>query len=147
MKVEIRRTARPEQHQGDSLSGQLVIDGTYICDTEENAKTALPAGEYPIIRHHCKQYGRFMPVIGEPHCEYCKQLQDDDMNLNTTMPCYCPMLKPGNGVHLREDGSIILGTRIIPGCLKHPLQAFDPLAERIRKAISRGNEVTLKIKS
>ena len=145
MNAEIRRTARPEQHQGDSLSGQLVIDGVYICDTEENARTALPTGEYRLVRHHCKQYNRFMPVIGIPRCEHCKQLPDEDMNLNTTMPCYCPMLKPGNGVHKREDGSIILGTRIVPGCLRHPLQAFDPLAERIRKAISRNTVITLKI--
>ena len=61
------------------------------------------------------------------------------------MPCHCPMIKPGNGVHHRDDGSIILGTQIIPGCLSHPLQAFDPLAERIRKAIARGKEIKLVI--
>ena len=61
------------------------------------------------------------------------------------MPCYCPMLKPGNGLHHREDGSIILGTQVIPGCLSHPLQAFEPLAERIRKAIKRNKVITLII--
>ena len=55
------------------------------------------------------------------------------------------MLKPGNGVRGRTDGSIILGTRIVPGCLIHPVQAFNPLAERIRKAVSRGKVITLKI--
>ena len=143
MYIEIKRTRKTEK----VIDGTLYIDGEYVCDTAENRLTTLPAGEYPIIRHHCKQYGRFMPVIGHPRCEHCEQLTEEDMNLNTTMPCYCPMLKPGNGVYHREDGSIILGTRIIPGCLKHPVQAFDPLAERIRKAISRENEVTLGIKN
>ena len=148
MKIELRRT--------DSQSGAIYIDGIYICDTEENPRTALPAGEYRVIRHHCKQYGRFMPVVvamsdeqqvlnPTPSCAHCRQLPEE-VYLNTTMPTVCPMLKPGNGVCHRADGSIILGTRVIPGSLKHPLKAFEPLAERIRKAISRGHEVTLVIK-
>lgn len=148
MNIEIKRHP--------SFSGTLHIDGRPICHTEEHPRTALPPGEYRIIRHHCKQYDRLMPVIiprqPEPvsgsvqaRCTRCPKLPDEVINLNTTLPCICPMLKPGNGVHHREDGSIILGTRIIPGCLKHPLQAFNPLAERIRKAIARGTVITLKI--
>ena len=125
-------------------SGAIYIDGIRVCDTEENPRTALPAGEYRVVRHHCKQYGRFMPVIGEPRCEKCRKLPDE-VYLNTTLPTVCPMLKPGNGVHHRADGSIILGTRVVPGCLKHPLDAFNPLAERVRKAASRGTVITLKI--
>ena len=55
------------------------------------------------------------------------------------------MLKPGNGIHNRNDGSIILGTYIAPGCLKHPKRAFNALYERIRKSASRGHELTLEI--
>ena len=135
-----------ELRKSDIQSGSLYISGTYICDTEENPRTTLPAGEYKITRHYCKQYGRFMPVIGEPHCENCQQLPEEAVTLNSSMPQVCPMLKPGNGVPLREDGSIILGTRIVPSCLKHTLQAFLPLAERIRKAIARGHEVRLIVR-
>ncbi|MBR2069941.1 MAG: hypothetical protein IJ981_00790 [Clostridia bacterium] len=130
---------------GDAIDGTLHINDQQLCDTVENAHTALPEGQYTIVRHFCKQYNRYMPVIGEPCCAQCPQLQDEDMSLNTTMPCVCPMLKPGNGVHHRTDGSIILGTHIIPGCLSHPNDAFTPLAERIRKAVKRNTVITLII--
>ena len=55
------------------------------------------------------------------------------------------MLKPGNGVYHREDGSIIVGEYLVPGCLKHPKTAFANLFDRIRKNIERGKEVTLTI--
>ena len=147
--------------KSDIHSGSLYISGTYICDTEENPRTALPEGTYRIVRHHCKQYNRYMPiVICHPEqnegsedinlrCTHCQLSleEEEEVTLNTVMPCICPMLKPGNGVHHREDGSILLGTRIVPGCLSHPLDAFNPLSERIRKATSRGKEITLIIQS
>jgi hypothetical protein len=169
MKIEIKRT----EVRAEAISGTLTINGQYICDTAENRLTALPAGQYRIVRHYCKQYNRFMPLVGHPGhtnrhpehtnshpehtnrhpelvsgsntCEQCQQLEEEEVSLNTTLPSYCPMLKPGNGIHGRTDGSILLGTLIIPGCLKHPLAAFDPLAERIRKALSRNKEITLTI--
>ena len=210
MKIELKRY--PETHSLNhlinSVSGSLYVSGIRLCHTEEHPGTALPAGEYRIVRHYCKQYARFMPIIipnspnhqhtnspnhqitnspnhqitNSPNhqitnslnhqitnslnhqitnslnhqltnslnhqltnssCEGCEQLEL--VSNNTSMPKQCPMLKPGNGVYHRADGSIILGTRIVPGCLSHPLQAFMPLAERIRKALSRGTVVTLKI--
>ena len=56
------------------------------------------------------------------------------------------MLKPGNGVYNRTDGSIIVGEYLVPGCLKHPKTAFDNLYDRIRKNLERGNPVTLTIR-
>ena len=144
MTITITRTEQTKT----AIAGSLYINGQYLCDTAENRLTALPAGKYRIIRHYCKQYNRFMPLIGaRPSCGQCKPLKTDDkeVSLNTLMPCYCPMLKPGNGIHHREDGSIILGTQVIPGCLIHPLQAFEPIAERIRKAIKRNKVITLNI--
>ena len=148
MKIEIKRT----EARAEAISGTLTINGQFICHTVENRLTALPAGQYRIIRHYCKQYNRFMPLVGHPElvsgsktCEQCQQLEEEEVSLNTTLPSYCPMLKPGNGVQGRTDGSILLGTLIVPGCLKHPLAAFDPLAERIRKAIARNTTITLTI--
>ena len=167
MYIIIQRTKKTQS----AIEGTLHINGQHLCNTAENRPTALPAGKYRIIRHYCHQYQRFMPMIltaisDEPramsqekltaHCSLltarCKgcspqKTEDKEVSLNTTMPCYCPMLKPGNGVHHREDGSIILGTQVIPDCLIHPLETFEPLAERIRKATSRGKEVTLIIKN
>ena len=90
-----------------------------------------------------------MPLISEynqkPHpcCDKCKKIED--INNNSLLPCRCPMLKAGNGVHKRTDGSIILGTRITEGALKFPQKAFSTLSERIRKAITRHHTITLEI--
>lgn len=56
------------------------------------------------------------------------------------------LLKPGNGVHNRLDGSILVGAYNCLNSLIHPRDVFDPLYERIRKSVSRGNQVTLTIK-
>ena len=173
MNIVITRTRRTI----DAIDGTLFIDGEYVCDTAENRQTALPAGDYRVVRHYCKQYKRFMPIITAmsdeqravsskchveklashgslliaqcsqltARCEQCEQLTE--VSLNTLMPCHCPMLKPGNGVCNRTDGSIILGTHICPGCLKQPLQAFEPLVERIRKISKRKTGITLRIKN
>ena len=146
MKLIINR----KEQTKSAIAGTLHIDGQYICDTAENRHTSLPAGTYQIVRHFCKLYNRFMPLIRHPelvsgseHCSLCEQIEET--SINTVLPCYCPMLKPGNGIHNRNDGSILLGTEIVPGCLSHPLQAFSPLAERIRKTVKRNKVINLVI--
>ena len=148
MKIEIKRTKQTRK----AVTGTLHIDGQYICDTAENQLTALPAGEYRIVRHYCKHYERFMPLVVKPSARTVKQSATcmrcvalKQAGINTILPSVCPMLKPGNGVHNRHDGSIILGAVLVPGCLKHPLDTFYPLAERIRKAIKRKTVISLKI--
>ena len=133
------------QRIGDSIDGHLTIDGSLrMCDTAENRFSALPEGRYPIKIVKCKQYSRKMICLNpEPPCQQCNKIKE--VSDNTIMPCICPMFKPGNGIHKRNDGSIILGTYIAPGCLKHPKQAFSTLYERIRKSASRGHELTLEI--
>lgn len=153
--------------RGEYCEGYLSIDGTRICDTLENSNAQIPAGEYPITLVKCKQYSRKMPLLVnhepltlnaegvasesrersgnlEPCCGRCLKLRF--VNMNTTLPCYCPMIKPGNGVHNRLDGSILVGQYNCLGCLFHPKTTFDPLYERIRKSVSRGNQVILTIK-
>ena len=148
MKIEIKRTKQTRK----AVTGTLHIDGQYICDTAENQLTALPAGEYRIVRHYCKHYERFMPLVVKPSARTVKQSATcmrcvalKQAGINTILPRVCPMLKPGNGVHKREDGSIILGTQIVPGCLKHPQQSYKPFAERIRKSVKRKTVITLTI--
>lgn len=131
--------------KSEIIDGRLYIDGLHICDTAENANGALPAGDYPLFIIRCKQYARKMLLFNpKPPCSKCPPL--DFCGNNTTLPCYCPMLKAGNGVHDRFDGSIILGTYICPGSLKHPKQAFDSIYDRLRKSIERGHQVTFTIK-
>lgn len=150
MNIEITRKSR----KGEAIDGILSINGEKLCDTAENAATALPEGIYLIVRHKCKQYGRFVPLITSftphlspriPDCTECEQL--DFVCNNTTMPCVCHQIKIGNGIYHRADGSIIVGTRIVPGCLMHSKAPYDSLAERIRKLASRGSEIILAIRN
>ena len=131
--------------KGEYTEGQLSIEGVRICSTLENANAQVPAGEYPIRLVKCKQYARKMPCLNpHPPCDLCPKLKF--VCMNSSLPCYCPMLKPGNGVHDRLDGSILVGQYNCLNSLIHPRTTFDPLYERIRKSICRGNQVTLIIK-
>ena len=148
MNIIITRT----RTKGEYTEGQLSIEGVRICSTLENANAQVPAGEYPIRLVKCKQYARKMPLLRphsaldaeSPPCSQCPKLKF--VCMNSTLPCYCPMLKPGNGVHDRLDGSILVGQYNCLNSLIHPRTTFDPLYERIRKSVSRGNQVILTIK-
>ena len=131
--------------RGEYTHGQLTIDGNRVCHTLENTDSRVPAGKYTVTLLKCKQYARKMPCLNpQSPCDLCPKLPF--VCNNTTLPCYCPMIKPGNGVHNRLDGSIIVGVYNCLGSLIHPKTTFDPLYERIRKAVSRGTVITLTIK-
>ena len=131
--------------KGEYTHGKLTIDGNRVCDTLENSNALVPAGEYVITLLKCKQYSRKMPCLNaNAPCDLCPKLKF--VCTNSTLPCYCPMLKPGNGVHNRLDGSILVGKYNCLNSLILPRTTFDPLYERIRKSVSRGNQVTLIIK-
>lgn len=131
--------------RGEYTHGQLIIDGVRICDTLENSLSMVPSGSYDITLLKCKQYSRKMLCLNaNVPCSKCPK-QKFVCN-NSTLPCYCPMLKPGNGVHNRHDGSIIVGVYNCLGSIIKPRDIFDTLYERIRKSISRGNKVILCVK-
>lgn len=134
--------------KGEYTHGQLIIDGVRICDTLENSLSMVPSGSYDITLIKCKQYARKMLCLNpQAPCTMCKKsLNSQPSSLNLTLPCYCPMLKPGNGIHGRLDGSILVGKYNCLNCLIHPKTTFDALYERIRKSLSRGHQVTLIIK-
>ena len=134
--------------KGEFTEGYLSIDGVQICSTLENSNAQAPAGDYVISLIKCKQHARKMPCLNpNPPCAQCKKsLNSNPSSLNHTLPCWCPMIKPGNGVHNRLDGSIIIGVYNCLGSIIHPKASFDALYERIRKSISRGNIVTLNIR-
>ena len=131
--------------KGEYTHGSLSIDGTRICSTLENANTLVPSGDYVISLIKCKQYSRKMICLhGSAPCSQCPKLKL--VCSNSTLPCWCPQIKPGNGVHNRLDGSIIVGVYNCPGSIIKPRDIFDALYERIRKSISRGNKVILCVK-
>ena len=124
--------------------GRLTINGKFVCHTLENTTSRVPAGEYTITLVNCKQYARKMLCLSPaPPCSQCPKRPF--INDNSILPCYCPMLKPGNGAHNRLDGSILVGKFNCLNSLIHPRDVFDPLYERIRKSLSRGHKVKLTI--
>ena len=130
---------------GEYVHGHLSIDGIRVCDTLENSRSCVPVGDYVIHLVRCKQYARKMPCLNaNAPCDLCPKLKF--VCMNSTLPCYCPQIKPGNGVHDRLDGSILVGKYNCLNSLIHPKTTFDPLYERIRKSVSRGNQVILTIK-
>lgn len=134
-----------DRPRGEYVHGSLKVDGNRICSTLENANALVPAGEYVITLLKCKQYSRKMPCLNaNAPCDLCPNLPF--VCNNSTLPCYCPMIKPGNGVHNRLDGSIVVGQYHCLNSIIHPKGAFDALYERIRKSISRGNQVTLTVR-
>lgn len=131
--------------RGEFTHGILTIEGVRVCDTLENTSSCIPSGNYDITLIKCKQYARKMPCLNaQAPCDLCPKLKF--VCTNSVLPCYCSMLKPGNGVHNRLDGSILVGRYNCLGSLVHPKDFFGSLFERIRKSISRGNQVTLIVK-
>lgn len=161
MNIIIKRIRKRDE----AIDGALYIDGLKICDCAENAKSAIPVGTYPIIRHKCKQKARYVPLILQndeglgmkvegkslnsqlsilnQKCSRCKKL--NMVSSNTNMPCFCPQIAMGNGVHNRTDGAIIVGKYLIPGCLTHTKEPYENICERLRKLDSRGSSVTITI--
>lgn len=159
MHITIKRIRK----KGDAIDGHLFIDGQKICDTAENDKSAIKVGTYPVSIIKCKQHARKMPVImvdglgmkdeGNSlnpklstlhlQCKHCAELEC--VNNNSKMPTICHQIKAGNGVYHREDGTILVGTYLAPGCLKHPKATFENIYDRIRKSIERGHNLTFTI--
>ena len=137
--------------KGEITEGKLVIDGLTICDTIENSYSHLAPGHYRIHLHKCRQHARKMllltPICNQSpiidNCSLCKRLHN--VSLNTTMPQFCPMLTPGNGIHTRRDGSILIGRRRCMGLLIDTRKVFNALYARLRMTCKRNNEIIINI--
>ena len=142
MQIHIHRTLT----KGELTEGHLVIDKRTVCDTLENSQACLKTGRsYPLCLVKCHQFGRKMICVGTKQaCEACVKQQE--VGYNTCLPRCCTLLKPGNGIHGRREGHILVGTRGARGLLIHPRMAFDTLYGRIRKSLERGHSVTLEVK-
>lgn len=141
MNIElIRKHIKPE-----TTDGQLYIDSQKVCDCAEHTPTSLPPGTYPIRIHRCKHYRRKMPcvMVGELNCASCPSMEY--CGNNSTLPKYCPQIKIGNGVYNRTDGSIIIGEYLAPGCMKHPIEYFNRLIDRLDKCQNRKEPINLTI--
>ena len=142
MKIEIKRLCRSRY----AIDGELKISGMKVCDTAENVNCHLPPGTYPIRLTTCRHYHRKMPCIITDESDCCSCPKLGSISCNTTLPKVCPQIKIGNGVNNREDGSIIIGERIVSGAMAHPAEHFNRLIDRLEKAVKRKEEITLSIR-
>lgn len=167
MYIEIQRI----RQLGENIEGHLLIDShsdlgqnlQQVCDTLENLHSSLPLGQYRIEIQKCPFRSRKMPIVITPStdpqalppsclCSICAKA--DYVGVNSTPrnslaegeALFCPMIAPGNGIHNRHDGGILVGLRGARGLLLHPMTTFDRLYERIRRSAERGNEVKLMIR-
>lgn len=127
------------------------IELVKVCGTVEREADCLPAGKYRVRIGKCIYHHRKMPFLvpmDSSQCELCCKARHShefgDISAFASLPC--AMIQPGNGPFTMGRGSILVGEVHAPGYVlkSHPL--FTTLYERIKKAVWRGNEVTLEIK-
>ena len=147
MKEQIAITLQRVRSTRYGLDGALYIDNVKVCDTVENADSCIKPGEYIIALEYCKHHKRKMPILIDTKaaCSNCA-LHREVFN-NTPMPCHCPQITMGNGMHNRKDGAIIVGEALCAGVLIHTRKAFDSTFNRILMHVKRKNEIVLRVKS
>ena len=127
------------------------IELVKVCGTVEREADCLPAGKYCVCIGKCIYHHRKMPFlvpVDSSQCELCCKARHShefgDISAFASLPC--AMIQPGNGPFTMGRGSILVGEVHAPGYVlkSHPL--FTTLYERIKKAVWRGNVVTLEIK-
>lgn len=127
------------------------IEQVKVCGTVEREADCLPAGKYRVCIGKCIYHHRKMPFlvpVDSSQCELCCKARHShefgDISAFASLPC--AMIQPGNGPFTMGRGSILVGEVHAPGYVlkSHPL--FTTLYERIKKAVWRGNVVTLEIK-
>ena len=127
------------------------IELVKVCGTVEREADCLPAGKYRVCIGKCIYHHRKMPFLvpmDSSQCELCCKARHShefgDISAFASLPC--TMIQPGNGPFTMGRGSILVGEVHAPGYVLKSQPLFTTLYERIKKAVWRGNEVTLEIK-
>ena len=61
------------------------------------------------------------------------------------MPVRCPQIAVGNGVRLRTDGSIIVGTAVCPGVVKLSERSYKSLYASVKRGMRLGFNYQLEV--
>ena len=127
------------------------IELVKVCGTVEREADCHPAGKYRVRIGKCIYHRRKMPFLvpmDSSQCELCCKARHShefgDISAFASLPC--AMIQPGNGPFTMGRGSILVGEVHAPGYVLKSQSLFTTLYERIKKAVWRGNEVTLEIK-
>ena len=150
-----------------TIMGLLKAENVNDSEFDERAADCLPVGKYRVLIGKCIYHRRKMPflvpmeevsssmesskglcVLDSSQCELCCKARHShefgDISAFTSLPC--AMIQPGNGPFTMNRGSILVGEVHAPGYVLKSQPLFNTLYERIKKAVWRGNEVTLEIK-
>lgn len=133
MKIELTRYRISES----ACDGILSINGIKLCDTAENTQFMPPAGTYNVVLRSNKKQKRIVPYLVASNNEQKQKRKKGKLR--------APFLCIGNGIYHRYDGRIIVGTQIVPGCVKRSYEPFKRLYDRINNTLRRGNAVTIEI--
>lgn len=109
----------------ESLDGYLVIGEQRVCDTAENIATALPVGTYEVQIFRDPELHRKLPFV------------------ITSTDSYS--IRPGHGVFGTPKTHILVGERIVAGCMMHSNEIFARLIDRLDKCKQRKEPITLTI--
>ena len=136
LKLYVERMIRERGTIMGLVKAENVVDGQYseqvkVCGTVEREADCLPAGKYRVRIGKCKRLNRKMPYL----------VPVDDASAKSVA-----MIQPGNGPFTMSRGSILVGEVHAPGYVLKSQSLFTTLYERIKKAVWRGNVVTLEIK-
>ena len=115
-----------------TCDGTITINNTPVCDTAENSQFRTPTGTYNIVLLYSKTFKRKVPTLKPLTTSTEKEKQQ-------------AVIAIGNGIFNRNDPRIIIGTHIVPGCLKCSREPFIQLYDRINTSQRRGNSVTITI--
>ena len=145
MKEQIAITLQRVRSTRYGLDGALYIDNVKVCDTVENAESCIKPGEYKIALEYCKHHKRKMPILIDTKAACSNCAMHREASNNTPMPCFCPQITMGNGMHNRKDGAIIVGEALCAGVLIHTQNAFNTIFKYIFKHMRRKQEIVLRV--
>lgn len=137
MKLKLKR----DLFHPEYTLGKLYIDDVYECETcedtdrdlenggkKEEGKTAIPKGEYKVIRDYSNRFQKYMPhILDVPQFEGVR-------------------IHAGNS-EANTDGCLLVGRKRGTGDFRilESRVVFDELDDKLESALSRGETITLEI--
>lgn len=107
----------------ESIDGYLFINHLPVCATAEHILCALPVGTYPLNFEYDEELKCKLPFIGDTGI----------------------MIHPRSGIYGEPTPYIVVGDRIVAGCMKHTEEVYDHIISRIEKCERHNEPVTITI--
>ena len=125
--------------------GHLFIDGKYFCDTLEdknrdlNKNGKFDNGEYKVLNETCIPFGEY-----EIKMTYAPEFKRELPWLQN-VPNFSGILIHSGNINKHTSGCILVGENTLKGQLYKTKQYEKDLVDIIKKAILRGEKVSIEI--